>query len=365
MRISGLGALAVSAIAMGCTSSVGECDQPRALELAYDQDGVPAFAGQAIMIRDCGGGGFCHASGIAAEDRFGAPHGLDFDLRPASTGSAFSTTEAENAAVARLEADRLRTLQLRDEVWAQVEAGLMPPSGDAGEEYRSSVTASFEVVTDESGTELAPLPGLDTEDGRDILRNWLACGAPVVERTQERADREPTENFVVPVCQRDCVDMTWPAIHEQVMQPSCATGRCHDDSEPAAQLDLSGGALAAHARLLDAPARGALCAAETTPMLSAGDADASLLWLKVGLESAEQVCGSRMPLSGSALSDQRLCAIREWIACGACPEGRGAEGNTCAECIAETERLERCNLAVEGDEVVCAEQAPCLPRASL
>ena len=32
--------------------------------------------------------------------------------------------------------------------------------------------------------ETTPLPGLDTEEGREILRNWLSCRVPVVERTE-------------------------------------------------------------------------------------------------------------------------------------------------------------------------------------
>jgi hypothetical protein len=71
-----------------------------------------------------------------------------------------------------------------------------------------------------------------------------------------------------------------------------------------------------------------------------------------------------MPLSGSALTEQRLCAIREWIECGACAEARGASDNACADCIGEAERLERCNLAVDGGSAACAEQTACLPRAS-
>jgi hypothetical protein len=353
---------AVALASAGCTPSVGECDQERALELAYDQDGVPAFAGQALMIEGCGSGGFCHSEGIERAERFGAPHGLDFDVRPASTSTEFTSTEMENAAVARLEEDRLRVLQLRGDIWDQVDEGRMPPSGESGAEYRASVTVSYEIVTNEAGTEFGPLPGLDTEEGRDILRNWLACGAPVVERTVERADREPTANFIVPVCQRDCVDLTWPSIHERIITPGCATARCHDDSDPAAQLDLSGDAMAAYDRIVDAAAVGLQCMSEGTPILTPGDPDASLLLVKVEAPSSEDVCGSKMPLSGSALPQQRLCAIREWIDCGACPE---ADGGDCAACIREAERLDRCGLVEDAGAVACAEEPACMARASL
>lgn len=360
------GSLALVAMTLGvgaCTPSVGECDQSLALELAYDQEGVPAFAGQALVIQSCGSGGFCHSKGIDAAERLGAPYGLDFDVRPASTGG-FSSTAMENAAVLRLEEDRLRVLELRGAIWKQVELGHMPPRGAAGEEYWSSVTSSYEIVTNEAGTEFAPLPGLDTDEGRNILRNWLACGAPLVERTVERLDREPTDNFIVPVCQRDCVDLTWPSIYERVIEPGCATSRCHDDSFPAGRLNLAGNAMAVYRdRLLNAAPQGEQCRAESTPLLTPFDPAASLLFLKVAATSSDDVCGSRMPLSGSALPDQRLCAIREWIECGACPE---ADGGACADCLREPERLERCNLADDGSGAyVCAEEATCSNRASL
>ncbi|HJL16189.1 MAG TPA: hypothetical protein RMH99_11055 [Sandaracinaceae bacterium LLY-WYZ-13_1] len=379
-RIGGVVVLVIGGLSVvGCQPGIGACDEERALELAYTDDGIPAFAGQALMYQGCGNGGFCHAASATPEDRLGAPVGLDFDVSPASTSADSSrSTEAENAAVARLEEDRLRALEMRGEVWGQVRDGRMPPGGDVGEDYFAEVhgvdgTANrYDLVTDDAGTEFAPLPGIETEEGQEILRNWLACGAPVVERVVERADREETANFIVPLCVRDpsvCVDLTWPAIVERIVRPGCTSGRCHDDDEPAGALDLTGDPAAVHARLLDAPAAGSGCGPSAldpsepevgTPLLTAGDPDASLFLLKLEAGSTDEICGGVMPASGAGLNAQQRCVIREWIACGACAD---PEDEACRDCLDESERLERCNLATDTRE--CRELSPCLRRASL
>ncbi len=50
-------------------------------------------------------------------------------------------------------------------------------------------------------------------------------------------------------------------------------------------------------------------------LVAAGDADGSLLWLKVS--SSSPPVGSRMPLLGGALSSTQLGLIRDWINQGA------------------------------------------------
>ncbi|GAB5547590.1 MAG: hypothetical protein RLO52_00185 [Sandaracinaceae bacterium] len=340
-------------ILASCGPDLGTADEAAAVEIVYTPDGVPAFAGQALMIQSCGAGGFCHSEDIDAQERFGAPLGLDFDLRLAATNN-----EVELDAAHRLLRNQQHVLAMRGEIWGQVQSGRMPPQGEAGQMYFASVNERFDRI-DDDGVTATPLPGLDTEEGKDLLRNWLASRVPVIERTQERVDREPNvTGFTVAACERSCVDLTWPAINAQIIQPTCALGRCHDSSDPAGSLDLSGTDLEVHARILDAAPEGTQCTGEA-PLLTASDPDQSLMYLKVAAASSDDVCGSRMPLSGNLLSEQRVCALRAWIQCGACVE---ADGGDCADCI-EGERA-ACNVDVATPSQ-CIETTACPNRASL
>ncbi|MEC7523900.1 MAG: hypothetical protein VYE22_28725 [Myxococcota bacterium] len=336
-----------------CGPDLGPADEAAALEIVYTPDGVPAFAGQALMIQSCGAGGFCHSEDIDAQERFGAPLGLDFDVRLASTSN-----EVELEAADRLLRNQQRVLSMRGHIWEQVQSGEMPPTGEAGRMYAESVNERFERIADD-GVTATPLPGLDTEEGRELLRNWLASRTPVIERSQERVDREPNvTGFTIAACERSCVDPTWPAINAQIIQPSCALGRCHDNSDPAGALDLSGSDAEVHARILDAAPEGMQCVGEV-PLLTASMPEMSLMYLKVAAASSDDVCGSRMPLSGNLLSEQRLCALRAWIQCGACVE---ADGGDCADCIAG--EREACNVQL-GAPGNCMETMPCPNRAAL
>ena len=120
------------------------------------------------MIRSCGGGSVCHA--LSASDRMGAPAGLDYDLRPASL-----TIEIETEDLARLEADQLRLLAERRSI-----AGLFGP--DALPHPTTAPAVEYERVAADGAT-FAPLPAVDSAEGFELFRNWLACGVPVVERT--------------------------------------------------------------------------------------------------------------------------------------------------------------------------------------
>src|SRR5690606_9257287 len=96
-----------------------------------DAKGVPAYAGQALVIQSCGAGGFCHAGEI--EDpayHYGAPAGLTFDLTLEAT-----TTEVTHEEAARLTADHNRVKDMARAIWGQVVSGAMPPGGAAGADY--------------------------------------------------------------------------------------------------------------------------------------------------------------------------------------------------------------------------------------
>jgi len=350
----------------GCLPSVGDCDQEAALEVVYTADGTPAFAGQAVLFTSCGAGGFCHATdSIDAQDRFGAPVSLGFDVGIASAGAAPNEEQAE-----RLRRHVQTVLDQRSNILDQVRSGSMPPEGGAGETYRTQV-AGPEFTYDrfeDDGVTFAPLPSLYDEDearrdeAEEILRNWLACRTPVIERTEMRDDRlDNVIGFTVAACNRTCTDVTWEAIYGEVLAPTCATSRCHDETDPAAELDfVTGGADGLFQRLVvdGQTAVGTQCAAEGQSLVIASEPDMSLLLLKLEAASSDDVCGSRMPLSGSPLNSQRLCAIREWIACGACNAG----DDSCDDCLEMARTTCRIDLSAESN---CSESDPCVNRVTL
>ena len=342
--------LPILLVLTGCADDLGPKDEDAALEVVYDAQGVPAFAGQALIIQGCGASAFCHAEASSLERRYGAPAGLDFDLRVASIGEA-----PELEAAARLERDQLRTIAMRHHVWAQVQAGAMPPRGAIGRAYAEETAhVRFERV---DGATFSPLPGLDTEEGRALLRVWLASGAPVVERTEPRSDGEPSvTGFTVAACARTCVDLTWESIHTDVLAPSCASSACHGGEAPEGALDLSGEPGALLARIRGAPSEGALCAESGVPILTPGSPERSLLFVKMAATSSSEVCGTRMPPSGSPPSEQSLCAIEAWIRCGAC----GAGDARCDACIDEARA--RCGVLIEDGGPRCGAPSACPSR---
>lgn len=304
-----LAPLSLAILAIGCAPDLGVCDEAAARAIVYD-DGTPAFEGQALIVQSCGAGAFCHSEGIPPEDRFGAPAGLDLDLRLASV-----TPDVDEPSLARLGRAQANAYFQREHLWTQVHGGTMPP--DVPEvpigrpEYQR---------VPEGAREGPPLPSITTDEARGIVRNWLACGAPVVERTLPRADgNDPTVGELAETIETTPVEPVWSAIYPRIIQRSCAFTMCHDGVTQAGTLDLSTPETA-RASLL-APASGRLCGTSGLARVAPGDPDASLLVHKLrGTGPDGRVCGSRMPNAGSYLSESRVESIETWIENGATAE---------------------------------------------
>ncbi|MGF1464970.1 MAG: hypothetical protein ACFCGT_02450 [Sandaracinaceae bacterium] len=352
----------------GCSGlgSVSEDVDP--LEIVYAPDGTPAFLGQALMIESCGGGGFCHADAIANGERFGAPRGLTFDLRLAQ----------DDDSTDRLSRAQQVTFSNRDGVWGEVSAGTMPPSGE-GERVLEATRVGYERVMDD-GVTFFPLPRLNDDDpearaeSRELLRNWLACGTPVVERTEPRRIGQNEAGITQPACERICVDPTWRSIYDNIIEPGCAVTGCHTPEDRLGDLDLAldmvptteAERAAAVERVLGrfvTPGGQPVIASEDwscgdtmAPLLDRSAADPvparNLLFSKV-TDAFE--CGSRMPLAGNPLTDQRVCAFQVWIECGACTPGDGDAA--CEQCIADMRGT--CGVVLEGGQPVCMVQPEC------
>ena len=312
VRLRALTSLAL--MLAGCEPELGECDPEAAIAVAYDPvDGMPAYEGQALMIASCGNGGFCHGADVtSAESLFGVPAGLELDVRLAGNGA-----EVDQAEIDRLRRGRFLVAQHARGILHTIDLGTMPPAGDAKDRV---LEAAPDYVHFQDGGEPSPLPPVGSPEGREILRNWLACGAPVVERPLPRSDGVPA--VVVPALHVPPVEPTWSSIYANVLAARCASTLCHGGTDTDTIGFRVTSAQETLRALVDAPPRGEHCRGRDTPLVAPGDPDGSLLVAKLTPPSASTpaVCGDVMPSAGTYLRAEDLAAIREWIANGALEE---------------------------------------------
>jgi len=334
MRFRSLVALGVLAAASGCLPDLGECDEDLARSVVYtaDREGLPAYAGQALVHRSCGSGVFCHSERATGSLRNGAPFGLDFDLALAS--------DAESTE--RLRRGQLSVYEDRRILMFTMENESMPP-GEVGNSIR------------DAGPVYRDLPEIDTPEGQDILRNWLSCGAPVVERV--RADRpmgtEPVGAIVSPMpemppceltlCGGVCVDTmvsrnncggcAMPCADDELCTTGsctpcagmvsfaadvtpifeangCNSAGCHEGDVPSGGLDLTMGV--AHASLVEMPST----CPDGRSLVSTGAVSGSYLMNKLlGIDMCD---GGQMPLGTvTGIMGSEIQIIEAWICGGA------------------------------------------------
>ncbi len=313
-----LGVLLSLVFLAACGDELGACDIESARRVVYDGDGTPAFEGQALMIGSCGWGAFCHSEAIPLANRYGAPFGLDYDLSLAAYNADAEVEETE-----RLRVMQRRAFEHRHAIWSQVVSGGMPirrPEVVEG-------APSYHRLDLRTGLSSA-MPSLETPQGQESLRNWLACELPVVERTASVADTQaaaPEVGYVVPSQEVDPLLPEWNDIYERMIVRRCNSSDCHGVGA-AGSLDLRGGDADLPIEVRAATALEVLRAGEASgpedcglsaagvALLVPGDPDASLLYQKLrGIDAAgEPVCGDAMPIGGR-ISDASLMAIGQWI----------------------------------------------------
>jgi hypothetical protein len=296
----------LGSLASGCGDDLGPCDQEAATALVYGPRFVVATAGQALAHDSCGSGAFCHSSAAQGDARLGVPKSLDFDMFPSPDG--------------------WRTLvEHRDEAWASIESGSMPPRGE-GTKVVGSFGWSFDPERDGDSR---VLPSIYTAQGKEIVRNWLACDAPIVEKTYQPppagtggdsgaggagaggdedggAAGEPGDAGMDAEPMPEPPD--WAPIFEEIITPSCAIAPCHDavSFQAAGQLRLTDPCDARDALL----GMGRCGKVRVEP----GDPDASFLMEL--LTEEDPSCAQRMPVFGPLL-DGEIMQIEAWIAAGA------------------------------------------------
>lgn len=315
-----------------CMPELPPCDRDAALTVAFldtgiaanEDNGAPMYAGQAILYASCSSAGRCHAQSATGAGRYGAPLGLDLDIGPRCIDGL---CDADTERFARARASILEHARL---VHASIERGTMPP-GVIGRSIAEQGAAFY--LLDEAGRAAvrdgaalsevgARLPSIDDPEGRAMVANWLACGAPVVELAATPQGADPGTRCTYSGDVGSCVhrllvpieppEPTFESIYELYLRPSCVS--CHGDGasdrRADSALDLSTPDLAYEALLGEAA--GESCAGTGTRVVP-GSAATSLLIDKLG---PQPTCGE--PMAGTRGAPQVvLDAIRTWIDRGA------------------------------------------------
>jgi hypothetical protein len=288
-----------AAVLSNCSTDFGTCNMPAATTVVYKEDGTPYYAGQALVDSSCAHG-VCHSASATAESRKGAPHGLDFDLEPLTLQSTPGNIDALRKGVAKVRDEG-------GEIHGEINGGTMPP-GAAGDR-----TATLPKWKLEDGRD-ANLPGIGSDTGVSTVRNWLACGAPVVSGVGKVAADVPPEALaiagggLVPPRDSGAIEANFNSLYTQVIGPKCAT--CHSPSGSWSYLNLSTADLA-YTNMVS-KAGPTVCASGN--LITPGSVEKSLMYQKL---LSDMACGQRMPQNGPYLAEDALKPMREWIIAGA------------------------------------------------
>lgn len=286
----------------GCGDDLGTCQMNAATAVVYASDGTPYYAGQGLVQFGCANG-VCHAAVAEKGSRKGAPHGLNFDLAPLRA-------ESSEADVAALREGLAKVHDEAGEMWDQIAAGTMPP-GEEGKRPDQNWKQS-------NGTP-AGLPGLSTDTGKATVRNWLACGAPVVAGVtgasaaamELGAVMPPLEVMSEPGTDGPTFDAVFDATFSQ-----CTACHAPNGAFAALGLDLSSKDTA-FATLVDKSAFSGgspgMCGGQSAKLVEPGNCEGSLLYQKL---QADPPCGQQMPL-GTPLSASAVQLLCDWIDAGA------------------------------------------------
>jgi mono/diheme cytochrome c family protein len=296
--VVGFGLVGMCVALMGCGADLGTCDSAASEQLVY-LNGVPYFEGQGLVQQSCAGAQ-CHTVGAVGAARSGVPHSLDFDVEVLTAQSQED----------RLDALRDGISLIRDkatELWTLIDNGEMPP-GRAGERPKLAWKRDLEGVVD------ANLDGIDTADGRDIVRNWLACGSPIVSATDDSPYADQAARFGVVRPAGDArVEATWESVYANVLT-QCAS--CHRPGSTFPDLDLSSSDTAYTELVGGSAMSGGACSGRI--LVTPNDCQGSVLYKKLQPAGmATDLCGDAMPLGGTAIPTDQLQAVCDWITAGA------------------------------------------------
>lgn len=322
----------VSLYALGCGEDVGSCDDPNeGRDTVLVDSTTVQYGGQAIINKSCAS---CHGSGATGDGRRGAPAGLDFDLVPADPDdpdqadgtqmneAGETVVRLKPAVLAGLRARQRKVFEERNLIWQQVKDGLMPPDG-LGAAFKR-LASIFSSPEESPCTKGNAYPDITTKAAQDVLRNWLACGAPIVETnaTQVTKNRSAgAAGYQYPSCSAAAGDagpggdggvvITLEQVQEQIFDGACSG--CHPSVDPV--VDLTSADNSFEAFVMDTAVK---CDANNKPYITKGRPDQSFLYELVSTD--DPACSLRMPADGTKLSTAQIKLISDWITGGALRE---------------------------------------------
>lgn len=307
----------VSLLALGCGEDVGTCDDPnKGHDTVVYADSVQ-FGGQAIINVSCAG---CHGSQLKGEARRGAPAGLDFDLEPIpasmAEGDGKNSNEFPIVKISEAQASGLRERQRlvfeeRELIWDQVKEGLMPPSG-LGKAYRE-LKNIFDSDDAAPCQAIKPYDPITEKRSQDVLRNWLACGAPIVESQGPVVQKDLTAGkagYQYKMCTPSEAPMgtiTLDVVQEKVMEVACVG--CHSAGGTPPDLSSADKTYAFFTNTTDD------CNGKKWLDLTGKTLEQSYLHELV-TKDKPGCTSTRMPQTGR-LTDAQLKTIEGWITAGA------------------------------------------------
>lgn len=309
--------------ASACTPSVGVCDE-FGEQLVVDGEGRIMYAGQALLNGSCGAGR-CHSDAAEGVLREGVPAGLDFDL---PVGTVDNLGRPDEDFLTRLGGNFDTVRGHRSDIWREVHRGTMPP---LDEDIAGTAPGGFRHVEFELGrcSFGEPLEAVNTAAGRQVLRSWIACGAPVTEASDPALARidEGELGLRTPVCEDDSntTGNLFQRVHEDVIAVGCVIG-CHAPGGTNADFDLSTPLLAYEAFTNPSHDTGyAVPDCDTSiadVLVDTANPDQSYLLHKLAdatIPAAQRpVCGRVMP-SGQPPLARGTALVRAWIEAGAPP----------------------------------------------
>lgn len=261
-----LGALCASTFS-ACGEDLGQCD-PTMLGGSNVQGMVRPHDGQAIISSSCASGR-CHSADAEGEERVGAPGGLNFDTFTASV-----------AEMGKVTAGGATVVDWAEEMWAEIDSGSMPPEPPAG------------------GGELSAAD-------KEKVRNWLACGAPIIPADPSA----PSATW----------DSIWPALATNCIScHSTAAGAPNGIGMGFVFGDSPTDICASYANIVAQDAVTPMCSPAGSKLVVAGNPSASMLLKKIS--DASDKCGGPMPPTGDPLivsNPQLVALIEQWIMNGA------------------------------------------------
>ena len=297
MRVVPCFALVAVTVA-GCAEDLGTCQMNAATQVVYASNGTPYYAGQALVQASCADG-VCHSAYAENANRKGAPHGLNFDVAPLTSASSPANVSALRDGISHVR-------EQAGSLWGEIAAETMPP-GEAG----SRGDQEWEALDSAGKPQVTPLTNIKSDVAKSTVRNWLACGAPLVAGvTGAGADAESLGDLVAPL--ETGGGATFEAVYNRVLS-SCKT--CHNPTTIMVGLDFTS-TTTAFSTLVDKPAFAGppgVCGSATQKLVTPGNCQESLLYLKL---RPSPPCGDQMPL-GPPLPDADVQLVCDWIDAGA------------------------------------------------